>query len=68
MTKRASDELIEAFNQRKGDRNFTTLGHEIMVSPMLLERFAQGLQIQDETTYHKIVAWVEGKNPQPPVG
>ncbi len=68
MTKHASEDLIRAFNQRKGDRSFTDLGHTLMISPLLLERFAQGLQFQDSTTYDKIVAWIQGENPQPPVG
>lgn len=68
MTKKASVAQIKLFNQCKGTRSFEELGNELLISPMMLERFAQGLQIQDETTYDKIVDWLRGQNPQPPVG
>ncbi|NDJ77318.1 MAG: hypothetical protein GYB65_13780 [Chloroflexi bacterium] len=68
MTKRATETQIEKFNHLKGDRSFEELGEKLMISPQFLERFAQGLQMQAETTFDKIVAWLEGKNIQPPVG
>jgi hypothetical protein len=69
MTKIASDVQIEAFNLRKGSRSFEELGNDLMISPDMLTRFAQKQQFQDETTFDKIVTWIEsGKRPQPPVG
>jgi hypothetical protein len=68
MTQKASETQIKAFNQRKSNRSFKELGSELMISPMLLEQFALGLQFQNEVIFDKIVQWIEGKNPQPPVG
>lgn len=68
MTKKATPEQIEKFNARKGDRSFEELGQDLMISPEILQRFPEGLQFQDETTFDKIVRWIEGENPQPPVG
>jgi hypothetical protein len=68
MTNIASNAQIKTFNQRKGKRGYEELAEKLLISPMLLERFAQGLQIQDQTSFDKIVAWIEGENPQPPVG
>lgn len=68
MTKKATEAQIRAFNQCKGDRSYHELGDELMISPVVLERFAQGAQFQEETTFDKIIAWLKGQNPQPPVG
>ena len=68
MTQKASEALIEQFNERKGDRSFKELGNKLMISPSLLERFSQGQQFEDETAFNKIVAWIKSENPQPPVG
>lgn len=68
MTKKATEQQINQFNMRKGDRSFKALGEELKVSPELLQRFAEGLQFQDEAAFDKIAVWVEGENPQPPVG
>jgi hypothetical protein len=69
MTKIASDVQIKAFNMCKGSRSIEELGNDLMISPHMLKRFALGQQFQDETTFDKIVTWVEsGQRPQPPVG
>lgn len=68
MSKKATEAQIKKFNARKGDQSYKALGEKLLISPELLERFAEGQQFQDETAFEKIAAWADGDNPQPPVG